>query len=274
MVLFFARKQMNIGTGSEVTARRFVVLDSAGDPVATLGSTSDGAIPALVLMPSIAAAKDSQEAKKWFEENLRPMAEKGGSVFFATQDESAVLLGGRKGRHETEPDFGGELSGGREDAHLYLNGQKTRSGVATVVLSTSLDQGGVTASAPSGRFVSLNASDPNGIGGLEVPGSASVTLSDSVEPSGGIPPEAEFKLLSDKSASLEFAGEKWRTQAGFYVDKDGSPHLDLYDSDGNLRAVLGSANLEVITTGESQKTAPSSLTMFDKKGKLIGRLPP
>ena len=58
------------------------------------------------------------------------------------------------------------------------------------------------------------------------------------------------------------------------MDKDGSPHLDLFDNDGKLRAALGVTDLQITRTGASEKTAPSSLTLFDKEGKVIWQSPP
>jgi hypothetical protein len=47
----------------------------------------------------------------------------------------------------------------------------------------------------------------------------------------------------------------------------------LFDEKGNVRAVLGTAALEIVSTGATEKTAPSSLTLFDRKGKVIWRAP-
>jgi hypothetical protein len=42
---------------------------------------------------------------------------------------------------------------------------------------------------------------------------------------------------------------------------------------GNRRAVLGSVDLETVRTGATERTPPSSLTLFDKDGKVIRAIP-
>jgi hypothetical protein len=54
------------------------------------------------------------------------------------------------------------------------------------------------------------------------------------------------------------------------IGKDG---LYLFDENEKLRAVLGVAELEKTKTGEGITTAPSSLVLFDKEGKMIFKAP-
>jgi len=51
------------------------------------------------------------------------------------------------------------------------------------------------------------------------------------------------------------------------------PAVSLFDEKGKGRAVLGSASLETARTGAKEITAPSSLTLFDSKGKVLWRAP-
>jgi len=52
-----------------------------------------------------------------------------------------------------------------------------------------------------------------------------------------------------------------------------STAIRIYDGEGNIRAVLGSVNLNVIATGEIQKRPESSIVLFGKDGKVIYSAP-
>jgi hypothetical protein len=54
---------------------------------------------------------------------------------------------------------------------------------------------------------------------------------------------------------------------------ENEPSLELTDNNGNLRAVLGSTDLEKIRTGSTEKTAASSLVLFDKEGHVMWKAP-
>ncbi len=54
---------------------------------------------------------------------------------------------------------------------------------------------------------------------------------------------------------------------------DDGPALSLYDKTGNLRLVLGVANIETKATGDSITSSPGSLTIFDAKGDVLVRVP-
>ena len=51
------------------------------------------------------------------------------------------------------------------------------------------------------------------------------------------------------------------------------PALMLGDARGVPRAILGNSELEDSKTGANENTGPSSLVLFDKKGKVIWRMP-
>lgn len=53
----------------------------------------------------------------------------------------------------------------------------------------------------------------------------------------------------------------------------GSPHLTLYDENSRARAILGHTALEATRTGVVEKTAASSLVLFDKEGKVLWQAP-
>ncbi len=73
--------------------------------------------------------------------------------------------------------------------------------------------------------------------------------------------------------NLVFLDDKEQVRAHLKLDKDGGPRLTLGDGKHD-RAVLGVTNLEVTKTGATQQTAPSSLVLFDKEGKVIWQAPP
>jgi len=57
------------------------------------------------------------------------------------------------------------------------------------------------------------------------------------------------------------------------VDEDGNPRFQLYDSNGDLRAVLGSTRLKNTTTGSTEIRAVSSLVLFDEEGNVVWSAP-
>jgi hypothetical protein len=66
--------------------------------------------------------------------------------------------------------------------------------------------------------------------------------------------------------------ENGNPRAGMSAFKDG-PVLVLFDEDGEARAVIGNAALETIKTGDTTRTAESSVVLFDKEGKVIWQAP-
>ena len=59
---------------------------------------------------------------------------------------------------------------------------------------------------------------------------------------------------------------------GLHVTKKGAAAIIVSDEE-RARAVLGVTETEVIKTGETRVTAPSSLTLFGKDGKVIWQAP-
>jgi len=80
---------------------------------------------------------------------------------------------------------------------------------------------------------------------------------------------AGLALAADGSPVLILEGAG-KTPAAALLKTDG---LNLLDENGNNRAVLGSIGLETVATGGTEETPLSSLTLFDKKGKVIWRAP-
>jgi hypothetical protein len=256
-------------------------------------------------------AKEGEAIEKPREEEaIDTLAKTGGSLFGAMGDGSFIGLGARRSPPNAPP-FGAVIFGGPESASLDLKAKSDSggkapeisldswSGSAGLVLegqSANLDLEGepdsrhrstkislgmfggseafASVTSRSGRSVTLSAFDGIEAAKYEFPGEASVSLSEPGGDSSRVTPrQAKFTLRSDGSADLEFKAKGFRSRAGLDVDSDGSPHLDLFDNDGNLRAALGVTDLQTVRTGAQEKTAPSSLTLFDKKGKVIWQSP-
>ena len=78
----------------------------------------------------------------------------------------------------------------------------------------------------------------------------------------------------DGAPALTLFGESPTEGIGIAIDNEGDPRVSLCDSSGKTRAELGCTKLVVKRTGETRKTAPSTLTLFDKEGDVIWQAPP
>jgi hypothetical protein len=58
------------------------------------------------------------------------------------------------------------------------------------------------------------------------------------------------------------------------AEADAGPSLSLSDQEGHVRATLGSTELVTVKTGATQRTAESSLVLFDRENKVIFKAPP
>ncbi len=77
-----------------------------------------------------------------------------------------------------------------------------------------------------------------------------------------------------RAEGFEVVDSQGKVCAALGLKSDGTSALALRDKDGKGRAVLGTTELETIRTGESGKTAESSLVLFDKDGKGLWQAPP
>jgi hypothetical protein len=80
--------------------------------------------------------------------------------------------------------------------------------------------------------------------------------------------------LGDQSGipCLILFGDDGKILASLRSAKD-SNNLTLCDREEHSRAVLGTTFLESTKTGSTTTTAESALTLFDKEGKVLGKLP-
>jgi hypothetical protein len=77
-------------------------------------------------------------------------------------------------------------------------------------------------------------------------------------------------LGKDSKPLLALWGEGQKEYTAAYLTDDG---ISLVDPHQHTRAVLGSTRLENTKTGSTEETGPSSVTLFDKNGKLLWRAP-
>src|SRR5205085_1345736 len=82
---------------------------------------------------------------------------------------------------------------------------------------------------------------------------------------------AHLGLNKDGAPRLAFFGKGAKTYDETFLDENG---LTVCDENRSRRAVLGRVGLETVRTGATETTAPGSLTLFDKKGHVIWRVPP
>jgi hypothetical protein len=81
-----------------------------------------------------------------------------------------------------------------------------------------------------------------------------------------------FVAVTKDGPGVTLLDEKTNMRSVLEVDEHG-PFMAPNDEKTTPRAVLGRMPLETVRTGAKEITAPSSLTLFDKKGKVIWRAP-
>jgi len=79
----------------------------------------------------------------------------------------------------------------------------------------------------------------------------------------------------DKASTLMLGRHDIFNAAAIALATDGAEtsRVEIRDGKKNLRAVLGVVDTEVSKTGETTRTAPSSLTLFGKDGKVLWQAP-
>jgi hypothetical protein len=271
------------GIRPEVVAQRFILVDSKGEKVGELRSWPRGNVVGLILLPrpqTVAIANTSGTkgaspisetlTKKFLKRLLSTtpeFADIHGSALLATSGGSSLLLTAA-GHGNDSVSFGAKLEDGLDSgATLSLQSRPSVHGIYAVRLAAT-DGAFADLTSPEGRNVQLVADDPG-----EFARKFPVVLSglDIDEPK--LSKQITLANVSNGTSNISLR-ENFKSQAELESNSDNSPHLDLYDSAGNLRAVLGTADLQVSRTGAMEKTAPSSLTLFDKKGKVLWQIPP
>lgn len=84
---------------------------------------------------------------------------------------------------------------------------------------------------------------------------------------------ATVRIGSDGASDLTLTDGNDHARAALALAADGSPRVALYDEEGSLRASLGATPLKELRSGASEKTPPSSLVLFDKKGGVVFKAP-
>jgi hypothetical protein len=258
----------------EITASRFIAIDKRGNQVAVLGDLGSGAMRGLLLFPaklSETKRSDDPSLKKLFQEWF---VEDHASGLLTMGEDVAVLLSGRGPKDN--PSFAVNLEGGPKSSSLILSGKRDGEGKTPSLTLRASDpdtfqpgDASISAASREGRTATLEAKDG------KVLGSASLEISDPIRrDEKHMPRRVELNLSTDGTSQLKFFnGGENQQEADLSIDPENSPSLNLYDASGDLRATLGSADLEKITTGVAEKTTPSSLTLFDKEGRVFWRTP-
>ena len=106
--------------------------------------------------------------------------------------------------------------------------------------------------------------------------SAEVTDAGPIVEVNGMMPEAvreqmqEAGLQSDFTRMAQLAGQRPSVSLGL---TDAQPWLRLTDERGHVRTAVGACSLLAVHTGVEEKRPPSSLMLFNEKGKVIWSVP-
>lgn len=76
-----------------------------------------------------------------------------------------------------------------------------------------------------------------------------------------------------RGPTLVLMDSTMKNRALLGLREDGEPYLALLDNNGQIRATLGSTELENPLTGSMEKRPPSSLVLFDEDGRIIWSAP-
>ena len=76
-----------------------------------------------------------------------------------------------------------------------------------------------------------------------------------------------------KLSSFVMTDETLQERIRLNVSGEYGASVNLYDSDGHHRAVLGRTGTQVISTGEQRRSPESSLHLYDREGKVLFQAP-
>lgn len=88
--------------------------------------------------------------------------------------------------------------------------------------------------------------------------------------------EGQSITIPDFTSNAQHSADKFvlgDNKAILRLDDAGNPALELYDSEGRIRAVLGTTQLKHPDTGSTEIRAPSSLVLLDEEGKVVWSAP-
>lgn len=229
-----------------IEAHQFVVLDNQNRPVALLGELFPKQ-PVLLLSHGLKRLRMSK----------LPITKEGDAAGLDDLDKWPTLL----------------FSADDSRANIDMRDQKKHS-----FISASIDE-----FAPSDADLRLSSNEFDAVirassGSKNETSGASFRMSRDISGKTpldfvGIRGELDLELHEDGETALKMTGSHLNDLIELEAPAKANPALHLFDSDGNLRASLGSTSLEVTRTGAEETTAPSSLTFFDKKGKVLWQAP-
>lgn len=270
-----------------VSAREFVVTDANGKPVAWFGSLTDG-FSGFILAAS-GASPSNWEPPAYIRDLLKVIEIFGGSYLIAGGDQTELSLEDRPGDKNKADGISLSVNSNPSGVHesaLRLSG---RDGMTAF---SGIERYG----AKSTENASFSLFAGNFHGGperhteleLDVDGSSYLEFGKILDPRArleidaqGLPAlnlfdkngegRARFALTASGDPFLTMWGKGEKTYGGTYLRHDG---LTLEDEQGKVRVALGSTILEKVRTGATETTAPGSLTLFDKNGRVMWQAPP
>jgi hypothetical protein len=288
-----------------ISAREFVVTDENGRTVGWFGNLRNGA-SGLIFAVNGVSPKD-WKPPSYLNDLLERVEHAGGSIMLAGSDSSELSLSDHpdeKDRSEAISLSVNAASPGVHEAALRLNGRDGMSMFSGIESydAKSKENASISLFAPEVDSVPRRETnlelDPDGSSYLQFGNGVLDPRARLETDAGGLPglkffdasgeQRTEFILTEKGEPLLALWGKGAKTYDGLYLRDRGVALADtqgkvratldddgftLLDEKEKLRAVLGSTTLETVRTGATETTAPSSLTLFDKDGKVIWQVP-
>ena len=209
-----------------------------------------GVISAKTFRARSAVADTSSGPSKTVSAEKFKVVDKKGNVR-ATLDQDSLLLFDKDGAIRLALDM--DIYG---DAHMSLRDKN-----GTIRLMLGLDLGGKP-------YIGLSDEDGEADVKIEVGEQGSFFYLSGKDPAKGA------ALGTDgQGTHLSLSDKDGRSRLWLTVDPDGEPSLNLFDQGGKLRAVVGSAALKDVRSGINEKTATSSVVLFNTSEKVIWSAP-
>lgn len=272
-----------------VTAREFIVTDEDGKAVAWFGTLKNGFSGLILTAPTGTTRDETEDLPKHIVDLFAEIATRGGSYLTARSDETELSLADGSGDQKKADNVSLSVrssSSGAHESALRLSGRDgmvtfsgIEKGASTEKESASLSLFGSKDNGSTSQGASLEL-DADGSSYLEF-GEGVLNPRARLEiDAKGLPwlklfdkdreTRAQFTLSSNGDPELSLWGKGEKIYGGTSLKEDG---LTLWDEHGKARATLGTTSLENTHTGSTETTAPGSLTLFDKNGRVIWQVP-
>ena len=283
----------------EIVAKKITIEGNQGEPLVTLGSWGQGR-GGLILMQSAQGAESTVESMDRDIALRKELGDSWGAAIIGLPSSAELLMksrnnkAGRAGDLRIEPTgIGFFTTKGRLlglnaiDPYIseYQGTKQQMPGRVGLLISDSSD---ISESSAQSQSIDLEiAGNTSSLYFSEVKAEAtkahepisahentraSITALRDGQSSLALYDESgklkELAIVLKKRGRLEAYSASGKAQASLAPDS-----LSLFDENGILRTILGTADLEVARTGATERTSLSSLTFFDKQGKVLARQP-